>query len=638
MTTSAMRPDTSDSLPEAPLSRTEMDTPADAATDALHEQSRALELVGAPGATVEASQLAEPASATATAQATGDTGAPMEWPDPGTASASGPQPIRRPKTLGDLMALGRPPAVRSGPRPSGPLPGGSLANGSLANGSSGAGWAANGSSGRERIPLAASVAGARHGVGSTDVAALDLALARVLEEDDATTAHLPVAGIDANDNGSDDAGGVAAPAERSGVETKPIPAIGPIDTARARRARTASAEDRRGDDEPLTDEDALRRFLRAARRGTPRVLWRTVIGQTILGLLGALAASTLLLAQQPLGGWLLALAALAVAGAGLAYALLAWRPVARFAPLALVAAHLSALAWACLLVGPRPALLVLVAPVVVLDLRAGGRWAALTCGTGAMALYVGLQVAATRGLPAPAFALAASDQTALDTGAVVVGLTLLLLGIIAVADGRERSDAAARARLYEVRLQRAQVMRLRGELERDGQVLDDALVRALRGRGIDPITLDGPLSLVAEDINAIADRLRTLQKDREDRLRLEGAIRALTRVLERARLRLPWTWPEASETLLDEVTALLRAPRATIRPVESLARPTAGMAAGMASGSWPTPATPPEPLSPPPTASWPPTIASFPGAGYHERAPEEALAPVINVSDLVEPW
>jgi hypothetical protein len=140
-------------------------------------------------------------------------------------------------------------------------------------------------------------------------------------------------------------------------------------------------------------------------------------------------------------------------------------------------------------------------------------------------------------------------------------VSLLLAGLLRTTGARERSDAAARARLYELRLLRAELARVREHTERDGFAMEQALTGALRGRGIDPISAEGALSPVAERVNAVAERMATLQKDREDRLRLEAALRTLIRAVERGWLGLPWTWPDASGTMLDDLVALLRTPR-----------------------------------------------------------------------------
>ena len=96
--------------------------------------------------------------------------------------------------------------------------------------------------------------------------------------------------------------------------------------------------------------------------------------------------------------------------------------------------------------------------------------------------------------------------------------------------------------------------------------MEDALAEALRGQGISRLNAGPEFDALAERVALVAERLRTLQRDREDRLRIEGALRGLIREVERAWLGLPWTWPAPSGTTLDELIALLRAPRSHETP------------------------------------------------------------------------
>jgi hypothetical protein len=72
--------------------------------------------------------------------------------------------------------------------------------------------------------------------------------------------------------------------------------------------------------------------------------------------------------------------------------------------------------------------------------------------------------------------------------------------------------------------------------------------------------MEGPLSQLNATIELFGERLAILQRDREERLRLEAALLNLTRAMERAWLGLPWTWPKLSGTSLDQLVALLRTP------------------------------------------------------------------------------
>jgi hypothetical protein len=388
--------------------------------------------------------------------------------------------------------------------------------------------------------------------------ALDAATGRV-ERDSA-----PVdARVDARDAANYETRPVATPGgarHRMTAATRPIAAGAPITTP-VRRPAPDQVRARGSAGPAVADTPTSPRFLSAVRRGSVRFAMEVAIWHAVAGLLAALAGSALLLGEQPLGGWILTLAGLLIAGAAGAYALLHLRRSARWATIIVVTAQLAALTWAYLLIGPQIAVVLLLPAAIWLAFRAGGRAPAVLSGVGGACVYAWFLFLTAGTSFRPAFVPGIQAHIALDAGAVVIGVGLTVAAIVGTASAFERSEAAARARLYELRLLRADMARLRHQTEEDGQLLEESLARALRGRSIDPITIDSTLSPVAEGVNAVAERLATLQKDREDRLRLEGALRSLMRALERARLGLAWGWPEASGTALDELVALMRTAR-----------------------------------------------------------------------------
>lgn len=347
---------------------------------------------------------------------------------------------------------------------------------------------------------------------------------------------------------------------RMTAATRPIAAGAPITTP-VRRPAPDQVRARRSPGPAVGDATTAPRFLSAVRRGSVRFAMEVAIWHAVAGLLAALVGSALLLGEQPLGGWILALAGLVIASAAGAYALLQLRCSARWATTVVVMAQLGALAWVYLLIGPQVGAAVVLPAGIWLAFRAGGRAPAVLSGIGGLCVYAWFRFLAEGTSFRPAFVPGIRTQLALDASAVVIGIGVTVVAIVGTASAFERSEAAARARLYELRLLRADMARLRHQTEEDGQLLEESLARALRGRSIDPITIDSMLSPVAEGVNAVAERLATLQKDREDRLRLEGALRSLMYALERARMGLAWGWPEPSGTTLDEVVALLRAAR-----------------------------------------------------------------------------
>ncbi|HEU4784748.1 MAG TPA: hypothetical protein VFS83_15520, partial [Ktedonobacterales bacterium] len=91
--------------------------------------------------------------------------------------------------------------------------------------------------------------------------------------------------------------------------------------------------------------------------------------------------------------------------------------------------------------------------------------------------------------------------------------------------------------------------------------LESALLQALKGHGISAIPTEGMYRLLAETIMDTASRLEVLQRDREERLRLEGALRVVIRAVERQWLGIEPEWPGNTGTAIDDLVALLRAPR-----------------------------------------------------------------------------
>jgi hypothetical protein len=271
----------------------------------------------------------------------------------------------------------------------------------------------------------------------------------------------------------------------------------------------------------------------------------------------ALAGAGLLLAGRAGGAWPLALGGILGAGGWGAYAL-TQRERRGGAPLLI--SQLAALAWVLALVGPRVAVLTLAAPLALYALRAAGRRAAGLCLLAALAIYgVALALALT-GIIQPSVHL--SDDIAPFVDSALVALALFgALGLaMELHAAREQATAEAHARLYEQRTLRAWLAALRQRDEENVARLRAALERVLHDRPVERPDLEGAHSSLGEYVAEIAAKLDGLRRDREDRLRLEGALRRLTRAMERAWLGLPWTWPDNSDTPVDDLVALLKTP------------------------------------------------------------------------------
>jgi hypothetical protein len=372
---------------------------------------------------------------------------------------------------------------------------------------------------------------------------------------------------------SNDMAGEAKPAQVS-LDTWPIAAMPPREprrpvvvtrrlaslhetpeAMRTRRARPYDAD--------LADDGLVRALMPGSR---PRPLPEASLILPLAGVHAAMAALlsllavALLLNDAPMGGWLLALTLIIGVGGGLGYALAQRDYLEKAAGVALLFSQLGALAWAMVVLGPRASLLLFVPAMTLLALRSAGRVPALLGVCAAGVTYAVCALLAPHGGLLPVFHLSDGALTLVDGALVSVGLITLAATVVDAQAGRLRAEAVARGRRHELRMLRAREGRLRQQAEDDAEQLEDALALALRGHGIGdrPIeALDAPL---AERVMAVADRLQTLQRDREERMRLEGAIRGVIRAVERAWLGLAWTWPEPSGTAVDELVALLRTP------------------------------------------------------------------------------
>jgi hypothetical protein len=282
----------------------------------------------------------------------------------------------------------------------------------------------------------------------------------------------------------------------------------------------------------------------------------------VAALLGLLAALYGLPGDPSASGtWSLVGVLIAVSGGIAAYLLSESATLKRFAPHALLVSELGLLAWAMLALGPRPSLLALAPGLIAIMLLLGGASLASALAIGALTIYAifaGLYISI--GI-APIVTLDPTTSAVLDVVCIVVGLLATLWLLLAIQAGRERALAIARARRHEADVLRNLVTQFRQEVQDDTGKLESALLQALKGHGIDAIPTEGMYRLLAETIMDTASRLEVLQRDREERLRLEGALRVVIRAVERQWLGIEPEWPAHTGTALDDLVALLRAPR-----------------------------------------------------------------------------
>lgn len=289
-----------------------------------------------------------------------------------------------------------------------------------------------------------------------------------------------------------------------------------------------------------------------------------------IGAVAALTAAVLLVVHSPLALLVLALAGLA-GGSSMLASLRGWTPPRRrFTGAVLLGSELAMLAWALLVVGPRASLLFLVPAMAVWALRVLGRGALSVIFAGALVLYGSAAVLLVSGPLTPALALGAAPGTAFDGTLAALGLALTLGGMDRLIRLTLKARARARAREIDVAYLRERLGKLERAVASEAETVRTTLRRSVRLRRALPLSGEGPFADIYPSVNTAMERVATLARDREERLRLEGAVRQLTQAVEKSWLGQPWTWPEESGTLLDDLVALLRSPspRARALPMD----------------------------------------------------------------------
>ncbi|HEX9037324.1 MAG TPA: hypothetical protein VF808_10080 [Ktedonobacterales bacterium] len=286
--------------------------------------------------------------------------------------------------------------------------------------------------------------------------------------------------------------------------------------------------------------------------------------QAVLAGAGAFVAAIALLSGGPraLGVFAWAISFSLIAGVSAAAGHLAWRnQKTRIATLAITLSHLLMLVWALALLGPLPAFMALVPVTIALTLRGLGRIEAIFAAVAESALYlVALGLGASGRWPFPQLVITGLAATALNGALIVAGVGLGLLALMRLFSAGERERARVRAIERASYLTTSELDALRAQTEDDADALRRALAAALQGRPSGPVWTRGALSPLADQVNITGDRLAELTHDREERKRLEAAVRRLIANMRRARLGLTWELPEASGVILDDLIALMRTP------------------------------------------------------------------------------
>jgi hypothetical protein len=266
--------------------------------------------------------------------------------------------------------------------------------------------------------------------------------------------------------------------------------------------------------------------------------------------------------QSQLATMMLILTGLLGLGAGTAYTLAHALLNRQAGAIVLIAADLSALAWSFAFFGYRSALLLLIPALVILALRMAGQLAGLLMTAGAVLISSASAWLAVEGPLQSPLPLDGDSSLFVDTAIALVGILLTTWAVLGLYESQSRSLALARARRHEATVLREQITSLRHATDDDAERIQAALAVALTGEAVAAAPLRSPLSPLGEAAGALAGRIRTLQRDREERLRLEGALRRMVLAVQRSHLGLPWSWPRRSGTVADDLMAVLPGPPA----------------------------------------------------------------------------
>jgi hypothetical protein len=281
----------------------------------------------------------------------------------------------------------------------------------------------------------------------------------------------------------------------------------------------------------------------------PGVLAWSAIAQATLALLSALVFATLALRDDPQALQALTFAALAGAPAGIAYTLASRRTLALLGALALVASQVALFAWGFALVGPRPALLLLAPALIVVAMEMAGSalGALLAIGLGGVYAWFTL-------VPAHGVMMTAS----LDLVAILLGLAAVCAALLSL--NRSATDAERQAKGWRTEAERLDALNhaQRSQMEEEAGYLRGVLAEALLGRGVVRVALEGPLAKLSDMVYTVASRLLTLRRDRDERVRLEGALAQLMRAVEDSSLGSDAQWPRQTGTPVDTLSDQLR--------------------------------------------------------------------------------
>jgi hypothetical protein len=297
-----------------------------------------------------------------------------------------------------------------------------------------------------------------------------------------------------------------------------------------------------------------------------QIAWRKQLamawtrGHLVFHLLVAALATGLILTEAHLvaGVCLLTLAFVSLAITMIALRFADDASPASAALLALLTDGLATAA-AVILLGPRLELFALLPGSMLIAALLLNQFFVVSSGVLGLASYFLAVILAQTGVLQPQLALDATATLWFDAALACAGLAMLLVAISLVANHLRAAFAEAGAMAHSVTVLERRAQAKQGSLDADAVALQAEIAKTLRGGAAQPVTSSAPeLAPLAQMVNAATTRIPALLRDREERLRLERALRDLTTALEAAWAGFAWQWPTPTGTAVDRLVTILR--------------------------------------------------------------------------------
>ncbi len=295
------------------------------------------------------------------------------------------------------------------------------------------------------------------------------------------------------------------------------------------------------------------------------ISWRAQIAQQwlrwhLIGALATLAVGTTLIASTSftfIGFLLMIFGFLAVSLSALALIFARYDAPVGAAILALTT-DIVAILFGLTLIGPRPETLILFPSSLLITALLVDVWFVVTGSVAGVIGYIAAVVLAQLHVLHPLLTVGDTDMRWIDIGLVSVGAALMLLAIRLATTQLRRALANEAATTHRLHVSERRWQAKRTAIDADSIALQTEIARTLRGATPRPVTTCEEMAPLANMINVMTMRLPGLLADREERLRLEKAIRDLANTLETAWAGFEWEWPSPSGTTVDRIISKLR--------------------------------------------------------------------------------